>query len=983
MRRGDSGLALSNPSVPFMSNMLQVEPPTEALRLLAGRTSMSTDANDVGKTLHYDLEDISTEMRDHERMDQLVQQTGPFNLEQVFLFIRYFVYLSSNNLLGGERTDKLVEWMVESKTQWVLDPLLDLRTPTTETFGCNILVSAARLGKIDVVRSLIARGVDVDAFETALVEAVLHQRPRVVQLLLMEAAHLETQVLMDNEILVKTLGGSHTLEMLKVLVNNGAIVTTCGYRFYDEDINEDPLLPNAVRKGDHEVIQFLLEAGARIHAVDSQLMTALQIAVDCRDIKAAQLLIDAGADINASFEDLNFVHAHVLQGCQGLRTPIQIASFDESDEIVQMLVKNGADVNALGLEVEDNREPWEEYRRDQWERRDNFEDTRIYLDIIMTPLQAAVSGSDPALVQIILDAGAHVNEEGYGDTPLQMAAVLGKAEVVGILLEHGADINAPAVDEGGMTALQAAARAGNFGLVQTLLNSGSEINAAASHNGGRTALQAAAENGNVVLAKFLIQAGADVNADASPRSGRTCLQAAAEHEHVEMVLMLLKEGADVNGSAATVSGGLTALQAALWPFDDDDEEEEEEEEEEESDDWRNKQSRDTIVQALLNAGADISSPSSPQGGKTTLVAAVKAGRSDLVQWFLLAGADPNVSAGGTTPLGAAVDRGSDRLVTLLIKGGADVNAHYEMQYRGNRHTLWTALHLAAWTGRIGIANLLLEAGAEINMPLPRSSSQTTLQSAIAGNRVTMVQFLLNKGAAFQACGARYSLVVDEYWHGSIGMEVLNALAVAGEDFDRILPKYSLSFYKEDMQKLVDSGALTHWTAAQKGHLLQAGVGEGYCNLIQGMLDAGAEVNTPAAYNRGRTALQKAARMGFTDIVTLLLSYGADVNAPAGYHRGITALQGAALNGNLEITLTLLKAGADINAAPAVEEGRTALQAAAEHGHLDIVSLLLQNDHDMEGMELRCESAALLAEGEGHKVIARILREHMAGQGTTA
>ena len=79
---------------------------------------------------------------------------------------------------------------------------------------------------------------------------------------------------------------------------------------------------------------------------------------------------------------------------------------------------------------------------------------------------------------------------------------------------------------------------------------------------------------------------------------------------------------------------------------------------------------------------------------------------------------------------------------------------------------------------------------------------------------------------------------------------------------------------------------------------------------------------------------------------------------------------------------LLKAGAEINAARAVSAGRTALQAAAEHGRLDIVSLLLGNDHDTEGMELRCESAATFAEREGHDVIARILREHKAGQHTT-
>ena len=403
---------------------------------------------------------------------------------------------------------------------------------------------------------------------------------------------------------------------------------------------------------------------------------------------------------------------------------------------------------------------------------------------------------------------------------------------------------------------------------------------------------------------------------------------------------------------------------------------------------------------------------------TGFVSAVLSERTDLVRRGLLRGADPNIAVEGMTALGAAVVQGSDELVTLLLKGGADVNAHCEVHYPvfvPDEPALWTALHVAAKTGRIEIANLLLQAGAEINMPLLHRGSLTVLQSAIAGKNVTMVQFLLNKGADPNAYGARETCRIP--LAGPVHMDILNALAVAGGDFNGIVDVYELAFSKEVMQKALDSGALTHWTAEQKGHLLQAGIKQGYPDLIRGMLDAGADVNTPAALYYGRTALQKAAGTGCSDIVTLLLSYGADVNAPAGkiygrtalqraaeegrtdivtlllsngvdvnalagYRGGIIALQGAALNGNLKIALILLQAGADINAAPAVKRGRTALQAAAEHGRLDIVSLLLGNDHDTEGMELRCESAATFAERRGHKVIARILREHKAGQGTT-
>ena len=825
MRRGDSELALSNYSVSVVSDMVQIELPTETLRLVAGCNSTSTNANDIFKTLYNNLEDITIEMHDHERADYLMRWTGPSKLEQMSLFIRYFVYLSSNNLLDIERIDKLVEWMVESKTQWVLDPLLDLRIPTTEIFASSIFVSAARLGEFDVVRSLIARGIDVDASagtvlrRTALEEAVLCQHPRVVELLLNEGADPKFQIMSENWLLRVRPRESHRSGILKMLFNKGADVNAIEY----DDKSRSLLLVNAVEIGDHEIIRFLLEAGADIDAFDTYWGTALQLAVLNEDVEAVQILIDAGADIEATAGDLAFgdeKNYHLL------RTPLQQASLAGNAEIVQILVNEGADVNTSQREDYDTPVPWQEYRRHQWESYDEFEDSESYGTIMMTPLQAAVYRRNPAIVQILLDAAAHVDAQGYGDTPLQMAAALDEARLVQMLRRHGADVNAPAADNGGMTALQAAARANNYELVLKLLVYGSKINAAAGPSGGRTALQAAAESGNVELAEFLIEAGADVNADASPERGRTSLQAGVEHGYVEMVLMLLNEGADVNGSAATIAGGLTALQAALWPFDENDEE---------PDVWRNEQAQNVILEALFDAGADLNAPSSPQGGMTTIVGAVLSGRPDLVRWCLLRGSDPNISAGGTTALGAAVVRGLDDLVTLLVEAGADINAHCEMYYPGISAyacTLWTALHVAARTGRIEIANLLLQAGAEMNMPLPHPSSSTVLQSAIAGKSVKMVQFLSNNGADPHEYRPESRIIgTKRYFNSFVHMGILDALAVAGGDFNRIVEVYEMDYPKEVMQKLLDSGALIHWTPAQKGHLLHGAINRRYTDLI--------------------------------------------------------------------------------------------------------------------------------------------------------
>lgn len=74
---------------------------------------------------------------------------------------------------------------------------------------------------------------------------------------------------------------------------------------------------------------------------------------------------------------------------------------------------------------------------------------------------------------------ADVNYLGDGElrrTPLQHAVELGNMEIFNLLLEHGADVNAPAADDGGVTALQIAAIQGYIGIARRLLDLGADVN---------------------------------------------------------------------------------------------------------------------------------------------------------------------------------------------------------------------------------------------------------------------------------------------------------------------------------------------------------------------------------------------------------------------------------------------------------------------------------------------------------------------------
>lgn len=66
-----------------------------------------------------------------------------------------------------------------------------------------------------------------------------------------------------------------------------------------------------------------------------------------------------------------------------------------------------------------------------------------------------------------------------------------------LLLDRGANVNAPACLPVDLTALQAAVELGDMETVEVLINCGADINAAPNSICGRTALQAAVEANNV------------------------------------------------------------------------------------------------------------------------------------------------------------------------------------------------------------------------------------------------------------------------------------------------------------------------------------------------------------------------------------------------------------------------------------------------------------------------------------------------------
>ncbi|KAF4844219.1 Ankyrin-2 [Colletotrichum siamense] len=125
---------------------------------------------------------------------------------------------------------------------------------------------------------------------------------------------------------------------------------------------------------------------------------------------------------------------------------------------------------------------------------------------------------------------------------------------------------------------------------------------------------------------------------------------------------------------------------------------------------------------------------------------------------------------------------------------------------------------------------------------------------------------------------------------------------------------------------------------------------------------------------GRSPLQMAVECGHSNLIKLLLNAGADVNTPAARIRGATALQLAAIQGYLGVAKVLVDFGADINAPGAQKHGRTALEGAAEHGRIGTIQYLLSRGVQTEARGrisyLRAIRYAVL---EGHQVAVKLLR----------
>ncbi|XP_061824321.2 kinase D-interacting substrate of 220 kDa B isoform X2 [Nerophis lumbriciformis] len=350
------------------------------------------------------------------------------------------------------------------------------------------------------------------------------------------------------------------------------------------------------------------------------------------------------------------------------QTPLMVAAEQGNLEIVQELIRRGANVNCDDVDcwtalISASKEGHIQVVKELLDNNANKEHRDMGG---WTSLMWAAYKGRTDVAQMLLDKGANPNITGqYSVYPIIWAAGRGHAEIVHLLLQHGAKVNCS--DKYGTTPLIWAARKGHYDSVMHLLANGADVDQEGANS--MTALIVAVKGGYTEVVKELLKRNPNVNM--TDKDGNTALAIAAKEGHTEIVQDLLDAGTYVN---IPDRSGETMLIGAV------------------------RGGHVEIVQALLNKYADIDVRG--QDGKTALYWAVEKGNATMVRDILQCNPDTeSCTKEGETPLIKATKMRNIEIVELLLDKGAKVSA---LDKKGD-----TPLHIAIRGRSRKLAELLL------------------------------------------------------------------------------------------------------------------------------------------------------------------------------------------------------------------------------------------------------------------------------------
>jgi ankyrin repeat protein len=224
---------------------------------------------------------------------------------------------------------------------------------------------------------------------------------------------------------------------------------------------------------------------------------AFAVAIERHDVEAVKALLAAG---NSTETPIDYGEHKI--------TPLIKAAWDGDDEIVETLLAAGAKVNARATDTGETalmNAVTNEHTGIIQILLKAGADVSIKNKFDFNPFTSAVAANHEDIAEMLLDAGAKVEEGASGLTPLMFAASAGNVEMIRFLVRHGADVNHGA-KSGQQTALLSAIYGAHPDAVQALVDLKASVNA--KMKDGTTPLSAARNGDQEDIVKILKAAGA-------------------------------------------------------------------------------------------------------------------------------------------------------------------------------------------------------------------------------------------------------------------------------------------------------------------------------------------------------------------------------------------------------------------------------------------------------------------------------------------
>jgi len=636
------------------------------------------------------------------------------------------------------------------------------------------------------------------------------------------------------------------------------------------------------------------------------------IASDLDSVK--KLTEKSGVDVNTMmFNDETALHIACQKGCFG---------------VVQCLLVNGAFVDIMNSHQQ-------------------------------TPLYIACENGHDEVVECLLDNGASVN---VGENALIVAVRKNHYDCVELLLEHDANVNC--TDSEGKSSMQIAIQNMQTAM-QDSYCSYRDSYSQRSH--------AHAHQRKMKLILLLLEYGATVLPSLKDISCELLMNAEDDHEKAvqrlidESLISLKSESTYLAAFDYAFTHGAKELAEKLmmnysysgikqlstkgayysakhnWP---------------------------DVLSKLLEERVDINALTCC---KTPLYIACEEGHESIVRLLLDNGADPNIqndsaesthSRDLTFPLHVAVYRANSTIINMLLKRGASLNPpgepllHIVCTNASNDAYKWKSAERRSLEH--AVIRLLLQQGVNVNAISDKGD--TALYRACKSRELEVVQILLDAGADINLTSEKLFPLIAACEAGSA--EFINLLVKAGADV-----KCRTRYNETCLMAIASlSRYFCHWKTAVVGPLVRL------------LLQQGVDIN--AVSSDGDTALYRACERQQLAVVKTMLEAGADMNLTS--NRPLTV---ACCHGSTKMLNLLLEAGADTKCncsesflhvvIKACVSEKYFEQSADKHQeiakrYMSVAEILLSAGADINQVDRKGASALYLACDKGETEFAKLL-----------